>query len=137
MKIFRTYSELCQLTTFEERFDYLKIGGTVGEETFGFNRYLNQRLYRSKEWKRVRFEVIIRDDGRDMGVSDRAIVGKPIIHHMNPITIEDILDGNPDIFNPEYLILVSEETHNAIHYGDKSLLPKLITERYAGDTKLW
>lgn len=133
----RTYSELKMLQTFDERFNYLKLLGKVGQETFGFDRYLNQNLYCSPEWKRVRRQVIIRDDGYDLGVDGYDLVGKIIVHHMNPITIEDIESGNPDIFDPEYLISVSEETHNAIHYGDRSLLPKQVIMRYAGDTKLW
>lgn len=137
MKIFRTYSELLSFSSFEDRYNYLKIMGNVGEETFGFNRYLNQNLYQSSEWKRARRAVILRDEGYDMGIVGRDIVGKIIVHHMNPITIEDIENGNPDIFDPEFLISVSEETHNAIHYGDKSLLPRIVVERYSGDTKLW
>lgn len=137
MKIFRTYTDLKMLQTFEERYDYLKLGGKVGEETFGFSRYLNQNLYQSPEWKRIRKIVILRDSGWDIGVYGRDIAGKIIVHHMNPITIEDIETGNPDIFDPEYLISVSEDTHNAIHYGDKSLLPKQVIARFAGDTKLW
>lgn len=137
MKIIRSYSELKMLSTYEERYDYLKLLGKVGEETFGFDRYLNQHLYQSPQWRTVRRQVILRDDGLDMGTFGYDIVGKIIVHHMNPITIEDIENENPDIFNPEYLICVSEETHNAIHYCDKSLLPKTVIRRFAGDTKLW
>lgn len=136
-KFIRRYSELKMIPTFEERFDYLKIGGMVGNDTFGFDRYLNQNLYHSPEWKRVRREVILRDCGLDMGMDGYEIVGKIIIHHMNPISAEDIYEGNPDIFNPEFLVCVSEETHNAIHFGGKSKLPRVVVKRSPGDTKLW
>lgn len=137
MRKYRSYKELKMLETFDERFNYLKLIGKVGQKTFGFDRYLNQNLYQSPEWKTVRRQVIIRDNGYDLGVEGYNLVGKIIVHHMNPITIEDIEEGNPDIFNPEYLISVSEETHNAIHYGDRSLLPKQVIYRFAGDTILW
>lgn len=135
--IMRTYSELIRFDTFEDRFNYLKLIGYVGESTFGFDRYLNQALYHSREWKKVRDEVIIRDDGCDMGLVDFMIYDKIIIHHMNPITIEDLEFGNDVVFNPEFLICVSTQTHNAIHFGDDKIIPRGPVERYAGDTKLW
>lgn len=138
MKMSRKYSELKMFHTYDERFDYLKLFGTVGQETFGFDRYLNQNLYHSAEWQTARNKVIVRDNGWDLGIEGYPIAGgKLIVHHMNPITIEDIENWNPDIFNPEYLISVSEETHNAIHYGDRRLLPRQTISRHAGDTKLW
>lgn len=133
----RSYSELIKLGTFEERFEYLKLSGSVGFETFGHDRYLNQALYCSEKWKRVRREVIIRDEGCDLGVDYMEIPGKIIIHHMNPITIRDIESGNSSIFDPEFLICTSFRTHNAIHYSDESLLPKDPVIREPGDTKLW
>lgn len=133
----RTYSELKRLKTFEERFEYLKLFGSVGESTFGFDRYLNQALYRSKEWKDLRNEIIIRDNGCDLGVEGRDINDRIIIHHMNPLTEDDILERSDFVYNPEYLICVSLLTHDAIHYGDFSLLPKLPIERKPGDTTLW
>lgn len=137
MKIFRSYTELKRIDNFEDRFDYLKIGGSVGIETFGFDRYLNQALYRSKEWKRTRDIVIARDLGCDLGIEGREIYDKIIIHHMNPINEQDLIERNPDIFNPEFLICTSHNTHNAIHYGDKSLLPKGPIERLPYDTCPW
>jgi len=134
----RTYSDLSKLKSFEERFDYLKLDGAVGEETFGFDRYLNQALYSSKEWKHVKNQVIIRDEGCDLGISGNKINRKAIIHHMNPITREQIENRDPEIFNPEYLITVSHSTHNAIHYGDKDLLARQApVERKQGDTVPW
>lgn len=136
MKI-KTYSELIMIPTFEERFEYLKIGGRIGEQTFGSDRYYNQRFYRSAEWKRVRNEVILRDNGCDLGCPDRPIPGKIIIHHLNPIIIDDIDLGSEYLLNPDYLICVSHNTHNALHYGDKSLLPKDPVERRPYDTCPW
>lgn len=133
----RTYSELILLPTFEERFDYLKIEGSVGVETFGFDRYLNQVLYRSKEWRDVRDYVIIRDCACDLGIDGREIPVKPLVHHMNPISMEDIYNRNKNIFNPEYLITVSHKTHNAIHYGTKENLQLGIVERRPNDTCPW
>lgn len=119
----RTYSELSKLETFIERFNYLKIDGTVGEETFGYDRYLNQMLYKTKEWRDIRNFVITRDSGCDLGILDREIIDEMImIHHMNPITKEDILNRNPIVFDPEYLITTIFKTHQAIHFGDESLL---------------
>lgn len=118
----RTYSELITLPTFEERFEYLKLDGKVGEDTFGFDRYFNQQLYSSPEWKEIRRKVIIRDEGCDLAIPDREIFGKIIVHHMNPMSLEDIEEHNPDIFDPEFLITTVKRTHDAIHYGDASLL---------------
>lgn len=133
----RKYSELQRLNTFEERFEYLSIRGTVGASTFGFERYLNQQFYRSKEWRDVRQVVIARDLGLDLGVEGHEIYDKVIIHHMNPMSIEDVELGRADILDPRYLITTNHRTHNAIHYGDASLLPQPLVERRPGDTKLW
>lgn len=131
------YRELKRLKTFKDRFDYLNLIGKIGEETFGFDRYLNQSFYRSREWKRVRDQVIIRDNGCDLGIPDREIYDHIIIHHMNPITAKD-LDEDPEyVLNPEYLICVSQTTHNAIHYGDYSLIPQGPIERSPYDTCPW
>lgn len=136
--ICRSYEELRTIPTFRKRFEYLKLGGGVGEETFGFERYLNQRFYHSAEWKHVRDYVIARDMGNDMGMDGYPIRGKIYIHHMNPICVKDILDLKEYILNPEYLICVSQETHNAIHYGDTKLLDtKEYTERTPYDTCPW
>lgn len=131
------YSELSKLQTFDERFMYLKLTGKVGLDTFGRDRNLNQYLYRSHEWKSLRDSVIIRDHGFDLGVFGYEIVDKAVVHHMNPITIEDVLEGNPDVMDPEFLITVSDGTHKAIHYGDSRLIPRLPVERRPGDTRLW
>ena len=133
----RTYSELIQLPTFEERFRYLRLKGSVGKETFGFDRYLNQNFYRSSAWKRVRDQVIVRDNGCDLGIDDRIIYGKILIHHMNPINDEDILNMTDILLNPEYLICVTLDTHNAIHYGDEDLLIKEPVVRFKNDTCPW
>lgn len=133
----RTYSELIRLPTFEERFEYLKLNGTVGEDTFGFDRYLNQIFYRSPEWKRVRDEIIIRDNGCDLGIIGHEIYGRILIHHMNPISVEDIKFRTDALFNPEYLISTIHLTHNAIHYGDQELLPKGPIVRLPNDTCPW
>lgn len=118
----KRYSELIALPTFQERFEYLKLVGNVGIETFGFDRYLNQTFYKSPEWKTIRDKVIIRDNGCDLGIPGHEIFGKIYIHHMNPILQEDILDRNPDLMNPEFLICTSHKTHNAIHYGTEDIL---------------
>lgn len=118
----RTYSELKDIPTFEERYKYLKLSGTVGLDTFGFDRYLNQAFYKSPEYRKIRQEVILRDNGCDLGLDGYEIFGKILVHHMNPITKRDILDRSDYALNPEYLICVSHNTHNAIHYGDESLL---------------
>lgn len=136
MKI-RTYSELRRIPTFEERFAYLDLRGQVGQSTFGFDRWINQRFYRSYEWKRARDFVIVRDDGRDLGMPGYEIHGRIMVHHMNPITQEDLEHGTDLVLDPEYLITTAHRTHNAIHYGDASLLPRQVVERRPGDTKLW
>lgn len=133
----RTYSELILLPTFEERFEYLKLDGFVGQETFGFDRYLNQIFYRSPEWKRLRNEIIIRDNACDLGMEDRDIFGRIFIHHMNPITKDDVLSRSDILLNPEYLICVSKLTHDAIHYGDKDLLIMDPVVRRPNDTCPW
>ena len=133
----RSYNEFKKLKTFEERFNYLKLNGIVGESTFGFDRYLNQALYKSERWKKVRREIIIRDNGCDLGIYGYEILDKIIIHHMNPITEEDILNKEEDIFNPNYLICVSDRTHNAIHFGYEYFSGSVYIERKPGDTKLW
>lgn len=133
----RTYSELKRFDTFIDRYNYLKLAGRVGIETFGIDRYINQGLYKSKKWRRIRDEVIIRDEACDLGIPRYDLYDRIIIHHMNPITMEDIEEENPDIFNPEFLICTSFMTHNAIHYGDESLLPKEPIERKPGDTCPW
>ena len=135
--IFRTYSELSRLQTFDERFDYLQLNGVVGKDTFGFDRYFNQLFYRSKEWKHVRNIVIIRDNGCDLGCEGHDIYDKILIHHMNPISIEDINKSSDILLNPEFLICTSQQTHNAIHYGDKSQLIKEPLIRTPGDTCPW
>lgn len=133
----RTYSELITLPTFEERYRYLRLRGSVGVDTFGFDRYLNQKFYRSPEWKRIRDEVIVRDNGCDLGIEDRVIYGKILIHHMNPITEKDIIYRTDALMNPEYLISVTHRTHNAIHYGDESLLITAPIVRTQHDTCPW
>ena len=133
----RTIHKLFEFKTFMERFEYLKLTGTVGQVTFGFDRYINQMLYRSLEWKSVRDTVILRDDGCDLGLYDYPIIGRIVIHHMNPVSLESIEDRDPRILNPDFLITTSLRTHQAIHYGDKDLLPKPFVERFNGDTKLW
>lgn len=133
----KTYSELISLPTFEDRFRYLQLKGSVGKDTFGFDRYLNQNFYRSAAWKRVRDQVIIRDNGCDLGIEDLLIYGKVLIHHMNPINARDIIDMSEFLLNPEYLICVSHATHNAIHYGDENLLIKEPVIRTKNDTCPW
>ena len=133
----RTYSELIMLNTFKDRFEYLKLDGIVGEETFGFDRYMNQIFYKSREWTSVRRSVIIRDNGCDLGVEGYEIHGKILIHHMNPINLSDIVHKTDELLNPDYLITTVLSTHNAIHYGDASLLPVLPIERRANDTCPW
>ncbi len=133
----RTYRELIRLQTFEERFEYLKLGGIVGRETFGFERYVNQTFYRSREWKQIRRDVIVRDNGCDLAFDGMDIFGKVIVHHINPITIQDIEEGRVCIFDMNNLICTSHNTSNAIHYGDKTLLIKPPVERTRGDTRLW
>ena len=136
-KIIRTYSELILLPTFEERFEYLRLGGKVGEETFGCDRYLNQILYTSPEWRSLRDKIIIRDNGCDLAIDGREIYGKIMVHHMNAITVEDVLRRSDFIFNPEYLISTTMNTHNAIHYGNSELLYKDPIIRTKNDTCPW
>lgn len=136
-KNIKTYSELIKLKTFEERYEYLKIGGKVGEETFGFDRYINQLLYKKPEWIAARNEVIVRDMGCDLGMDGYDIVGKVLVHHMNPITVEDIIYRLDYVLDPEYLICTSLMTHNAIHYGSDELLPKAPIERSKNDMCPW
>lgn len=133
----RRYSELIQYSEFEDRFDYLKIGGQVGHATFGYDRYLNQRFYRSYEWKRARDYVIARDYGCDLGVPGYEIHGELLVHHINPMVADDIIHGEEWILDPEYLITTTIDTHNAIHYGTDLLIPKVVVERQPGDTRLW
>lgn len=133
----RTYTELSQLNTFMDRFNYLKLGGVVGEATFGFDRYLNQVFYRSQKWLSARDFVISRDGGCDLGIPGHEIYGKVLVHHMNPITIEDIEMDNPDLYDPEFLISTIHNTHNAIHYGDENLLIVAPVERRKNDTCPW
>ena len=137
MTTIRTYSELCQLSTFEDRFDYLQLNGSVGKDTFGFDRYLNQQFYRSREWKRIRDLVILRDNGCDLGVEGYEIRGRILIHHINPISVEDIHTMSDLLMNPEYLICTSHRTHNAIHYGAESLIITTPIERTQNDTCPW
>ena len=133
----RRYSELKRIKNFKERYDYLRLGGIVGESTFGFDRYLNQLLYTSGRWKKVRNDIIIRDNGCDLGIPGYDLYSKIIVHHMNPLTLKEIEEVSDDIFNPEYLICVSQRTHNAIHFGDESLLPHCPIERRPNDTCPW
>lgn len=133
----RTYSELITFPTFEERFKYLRLDGAVGKETFGFDRYLNQIFYGSQEWKKIRDFVIIRDNGCDLGVEGYDIPGRVIIHHMNPITTDDIAKRSKFLLDPEFLICTVHNTHNAIHYGDESLLITAPIERSRFDTCPW
>ena len=133
----RTYSELSHLKSFEERYRYLRLNGTVGKETFGFDRFLNQDFYRSQEWKRIRDLVIVRDGGCDLAIEDRIVYGKIFIHHMNPILPKDIETSSDFLLNPEYLITTTLNTHNAIHYGDESLLVTVPVERSRNDTCPW
>lgn len=133
----RTYKELVKLSTFEERFAYLKLRGKIGEDTFGFDRVFNQMFYRSQEWKSIRKEVIIRDNGCDLGIAGYDIYGKIIIHHMNPISVSDIQERTSFLLAPDYLICVSLDTHNAIHYGSEELLNKAPVERRKNDTCPW
>lgn len=133
----RTYTELCTFKTFKERYDYLRLDGIVGESTFGFDRYLNQVFYRSQKWRSIRDKVIIRDEGCDLGVETYDIYGKIIIHHMNPITIDDIENESDYLLNPEFLICTTHNTHNAIHYGDERLLTTGPIIRTKNDTCPW
>lgn len=133
----RRYSVLSRYETIEERYRYLRLGGTVSDETFGLDRYINQRFYVSREWKEIRDIVLIRDQGCDLGVPGYEIRYRPVIHHMNPMVAADIIHADPDILNPDYLITASHKTHNAIHYGDESQLPRPLTVRQRDDHILW
>lgn len=137
MSFSRTYSELSLLETFEERFRYLALKGTVGDATFGFDRYMNQQFYRSAEWRHIRNRVIVRDNGCDLGIEGHEIYTGLYIHHMNPMTVDDIKHSESRILDPDNLITTCHRTHNAIHYGDERLLIQPYVERRPGDTKLW
>ncbi len=133
----RTYTDLQRLPTFEERFAYLSMPGEVGRATFGFDRWMNQHFYRSREWQLAREQVIVRDNACDLGILGHEIRAQLLVHHMNPVTPDDLLHGEEWVLDPEYLITTTHRTHNAIHYGDASLIPKAPVERRPGDTKLW
>lgn len=133
----RTYSELITLPTFEERYQYLRLGDRIGEETFGFDRYLNQTFYRSQEWRSLRDEIIIRDNACDLAMDGREIYGRILIHHMNPIRVDDILKRSDYLLNPDYLVCVTKTTHDAIHYGDETSLIVVPRERTKNDTCPW
>lgn len=137
MMTIKTYSELLTIPTFEERFKYLQLNGRVGQDTFGFDRYINQNFYRSREWKRIRDQIILRDNGCDLGLDGYEIYGRIYIHHMNPILVNDIIHQSDFLLNPEYLICTTHNTHNAIHYGDESLLITAPIERKPNDTCPW
>ena len=133
----RTYTELIQIPSFKERYEYLRLRSNVGEDVFGFDRYLNQRFYHSAEWKRIRRDIIIRDEGRDLAMPGYELNEGIYIHHMNPIDRQDIIDYTEFLSNPEYLVCVSKRTHDAIHFGDSTLLPALPTERTPNDMCPW
>jgi hypothetical protein len=137
MSKIKTYQELSRYETFEERYSYLKLGGIVGKATFGFDRWLNQLFYRSAEWKNVRNLVIVRDNGCDLGIEGYEIASGLIVHHMNPVSFDDLKNGEGWIVDPDFLITTSLQTHNSIHYGDEMLLPRGPIVRKRGDTKLW
>lgn len=137
MTMNRNYSDMVMLDGFDERFEYLKLDGDVGRSTFGFDRHVNQTFYMSQYWKDVRDFVIVRDNGCDLGVIGYEINFNPLVHHMNPISVDDILHREEWILNPEFLILTSFRTHNDIHFGRKTSYPKVVTERTPRDTKLW
>jgi hypothetical protein len=137
MKNNRTYSELSQIKSFELRYHYLKLNGIVGQQTYGFDRWINQLFYRSQQWKAIRNHVIVRDNGCDLGVPGYEIYSGLLVHHMNPMTIEELKHGDEGVLNPDFLITTSLQTHNAIHYGDDNLLPRGPITRKSGDTKLW
>lgn len=133
----RTYSELITIPTFEERYNYLKLNGIVGKETFGYDRYLNQLLYRSSDWRSFRDRIIIRDNGCDLACEGFELQSRIIIHHIDPITVEDILNKHPKVFDPENVVSTSHNTHLAIHYGDKNLISIAPIDRYKNDTCPW
>ena len=132
-----TFEAMIQIPTFEERFEYLSLKGQVGESTFGFDRWMNQKFYRSAEWRNLRHHVIARDNGCDLAFEGHEIFDRVIIHHMNPMSVRDIRHSNEDILDPRFLISTTHRTHNAIHYGDADLLVKQYVPRRPGDTKLW
>lgn len=133
----RTYRELRRIESFEDRFRYLALRGQVGHSTFGFDRYMNQMFYTSRQWKQIRQHVIARDEGCDLGVDGYEINSRLVIHHMNPMTANDVKHGDDHILDPEFLITTTHQTHNAIHYGDERQLPRPFVSRSRGDTKLW
>lgn len=133
----RTWSELQRIQSFEERYEYLRLRGSVGHTTFGYDRHINQQFYTSRQWRQVRQHVIARDLGCDLGVEGFDIHDKIIIHHMNPMTVEHVVHGEEHILDPEFLITTTHRTHNAIHYGDEQLLPRQLVVRQPGDTRLW
>lgn len=133
----RKYSELTGLTTFDERYEYLKLDGGIGRSTFGFDRHINQQFYTSREWQDIRNHVMVRDNGCDLGLFGYEIHVKPLIHHINPMSVDDILHKESWILDPEFLILTSHTTHNDIHFGGKKIGPKVVMERSPKDTKLW
>lgn len=133
----RTYSQMAQFDTLEDRFDYLQLRSSIGLATFGHDRWLNQDFYSSRIWRQVRQKVIVRDGGCDLGVPGYDIYSRVIIHHMNPIDTEQLVQGDPSVLDPEFLVCTTHRTHNAIHYGDRNLLPKQYVDRSVGDTKLW
>lgn len=133
----RTYSELMRQDTFEDRYRYLALRGGVGDSTFGFDRYINQQFYTSREWRDVRRHIILRDNGCDLGFDGYEIHNRLYIHHLNPMSVDEIVEGDPRILDPEFLITTTHRTHNAIHYGDERLLPQPLVDRRPGDTKLW
>ncbi len=137
MTITRSYNELRRIDTFEERFRYLSLNGSVGSSTFGYDRWLNQRFYTSREWRQLRDHVIARDNGCDLGIDGYEIHDKILVHHMNPMIVDDLLAGEESIMDPNFLVVTSHRSHNAIHYGDESLLPRKYTPRERGDTRLW
>jgi len=137
MTMIRSYRELRRLPTFEERYNYLRLKENVGDSTFGFDRFFNQKFYRSTEWRQIRYKVIERDNACDLGIPGYEIGFQPLIHHMNPISIKDIEEANDDIFNLNFLICTTYNTHRAIHFGDESLLIKSPIVRRPGDTTLW
>ena len=136
-RMIKTYREMRQLESFEDRFRYLSLKGQVGESTFGFDRHINQKFYRSAEWKHIRNFVITRDLGCDLGVAGHELHSELLIHHMNPMQVSDIIEGNAAILDPNFLITTSKRTHNAIHFGDERLLAKDPEPRTPGDTRLW
>lgn len=133
----KTYSELEQYDTFEDRFRYLALHGDVGRSTFGFDRHINQKFYTSREWRRLRQDVIVRDMGCDLGIDGYEIHGQLLVHHINPLMPRDIIHSDPDILDPEFLITTTQRTHNALHFGDERQLPRPLASRRSGDTKLW